>query len=332
MEIEKFVLDGETLIKATSKAGLSLTLTPFGAGIYEIRYLGEPMSVASKDIHKYLNSQAYYGKTVGRIAGRIPNGQLTFEGKTYQLDRNEGKNTLHGGSKGLSFQPFKFEINDVDGTTAFDFFHDSTPLESGLPGNVHFQVRYLLPDDEPFFRIEYRYMSDEDCPINLTTHLYFNLNGGETIENQTLYLKADECEHYDATLVPLGMIKCPPCLDFSTPKPIGQDINDPLLYEVRTKGYDHAYKFMKHPECEATVRLESSKTRMDIITSSPAIQVYSGNYPGENNLLNNNHMDVPHSAVALEPVFIPGDFTSMKAKAHELVKTFSEYHFFKKEN
>jgi aldose 1-epimerase len=331
MQIEKFMEEGENLLRLVSDSGLAVTLSPLGAGIYEIRYLGAPMTVAAKSPANYVKSTAYYGKTVGRIAGRIPSAHFTFEGKEIKTIANEGVNTLHGGPAGLSFHLFKYEIGELDGKTIADFFYDSPEGEGGFPGEVRFNVRYLLGDKEPTLRIEYRYLASEDTPINLTSHTYFNLGADENVENQTLMVRANEVEHYTNVLVPLGLEKVCPALDFRKPKKIGQDIMNPYLHETRTNGYDHCYKFTEGEEEEAPVRLESEKYSLEIATSYPAIQVYSSNWPTENLLLTNGRFDGLHSAIALEAVYVPGDFTSMKAPKGQLVKNFIEFRFSKKE-
>lgn len=330
MQIEKFMEEGENLLRLVSNSGLAVSLSPLGAGIYEIRYLGAPMTVASKSPALYVKSSAYYGKTVGRIAGRIPSAHFQFEGKDIKTVANEGVNTLHGGPSGLAYHLFKYEIGELDGKTMVDFFYDSPDGEGGFPGEVRFNVRYLLGDDEPVLRIEYRYLASEDTPINLTSHTYFNLGADENVEGQTLMVKASEAEHYTKDLVPLGMEKVNSALDFRSPKKIGQDILDPSLHNTRTNGYDHCYKFDAYG-LEAPVRLESDKYRLEIRTSYPAIQVYSSNWPVDKLLLTNGRFDCAHSAIALESVYVPGDFMSMKAPKGQLVKNFIEFHFSKKE-
>lgn len=329
MQFEKFTEEGENLIRLTSDSGLAVTFSPIGAGIYEIRYLGAPMTVASKSPVQYAKSTAYHGKTVGRIAGRLPLARFSFDGKEFETEPNEGKNTLHGGFSGLSFKRFKYEVAELEGKTLVDFFYDSPENEGGFPGEVRFEVRYIMGDKEPSLRIEYRYLSSEDTPINLTSHTYFNLGAEETVEEEVLTINASKAEHYSKDLIPLGMEEVSPALDFRKGKAIGRDIDDPSLHETRTNGYDHCYLFDK---AEGPVaHLESRRYALDIKTSYPALQVYSANWPTDNLLLTNGRFDCPHSAIALEAVYVPGDFKSMTAKKGQLMKNYIEFVFTKKE-
>jgi len=329
MEIERHEVEGESLITLKSHSGLTLTLSPFGAGIYSITYLDKPMTSEPLSPKDYVSSTGYYGKTAGRIAGRISNSILDFDGKKYKVSSNEGPNCLHGGNRGLAFQEWSFSLNDEGEQISADFILDSKDQDNGFPGDVRFLVRYILSDKEPVFRIVYQYMADKDTPINLTSHTYFNLGGEITIEGHLLTLPALGVESYTPDLIPLGMGKVAPALDFSSPKAIGKDINDPLLHLTRTNGYDHAFLFDKK-EGRADLTLESEHFKMSIVTSLPAVQVYSANYPSSV-IMNTGKKDLPHSGVAIEPVFVPGDYESMRAKANEKKEEFIEYAFSSKE-
>jgi aldose 1-epimerase len=331
MTIQTVEKEGVTFITIVNAAGLSLTLSDFGAAIYEIRYQNAPMNIAETDKKTWLTSSAYFGKSVGRIAGRINGGVLHYQGKDYQLDVNEGSNTLHGGKGGFSFLPFKMDVVRLDEAVAVDFYLTSKAGDMGFPGEVALRVRYLIQEDEASFKILYDSKVSEETPLNFTCHAYFNLGGDETVEAQRLWIDAEKTETYGPSLIPLGFVPSPRCLDFTEPKAVGQDIMDPYLQKSRALGYDHCFAFKDNRGQAPVLRLESAKYGMEITTSLPGVQVYSDNYPRLGALLNNGHREKQHSGLAIEPVYLPDDFTSMSAVPGTNKHDWIAYHFYAKE-
>jgi aldose 1-epimerase len=330
MILESSEKDGVTFLKMTNSVGLSVTLSDFGAGLYEIRYLGEPMTIAEKDRKAWLHTPSYFGKTVGRIAGRIPGGKLEYLGKTYPLSVNEGKNTLHGGVGGFSFCPFKMDVVHLDDGVAADFYLVSKALDQGFPGEAALRVRYFLKEDEARLRITYEVKVTEETPLNFTCHTYFNLGGEKNVDREMLWVNSTETETYDPALIPLGFKASPKCLDFRKPKAVGEDIKDPILTSSRTGGYDHCFAFVEVTTSKPQLTLENERFRLALTTSLPAVQIYSDNYPTPNKLLSNGQVEEAHSGLAIEPVYRPNDFHAMTAMPFETKKDFIEYAFEKK--
>lgn len=331
MIIHSIEKNGVEFTTITNAADLSLTLSNFGAGLYEVRYHGVPMTIAEKNKKAWLTSSAYFGKTVGRIAGRIAGGLLSYEAKDYPLDVNEGGNTLHGGKEGFSFLPFKMDIVHLDEGVACDFYLISKAGAMGFPGEVSLRVRYLIPDKEASFKVLYDAQASEKTPLNLTCHAYFNLGGEETIEDQRLWVDAHETETYGPSLIPLGFIPSPKCLDFTSPKRVGQDIDDPYLQDSNAKGYDHCFAFAEHEASEPLLRLESRRYGLEISTSLPAVQIYSDNYPRLGSLLANGHVEKQRSGLAIEPVYRPNDFASMSVLPSTTKRDWIAYRFYEKD-
>src|SRR5262249_39629687 len=129
-----------------------------------------------KDIDGYVNDKAYLGATVGRYGNRIANGKFTLEGKTYELPKNNGNNTLHGGIKG--FNKRLWTAREVSSPTgpAVRFSYLSKDGEEGFPGNLNVEVTYSLSNDNAL-RVEYSATTDKTTIVNLTNHAYFNLAG-----------------------------------------------------------------------------------------------------------------------------------------------------------
>jgi aldose 1-epimerase len=318
---------GSELLTMKNDVGLSVTIDPYGAAIYEISYLGKPLTVAPKELPVFEMGSGYHGKCVGRIAGRVKDALLTFEGQEFRMTPNEGPNCLHGGPKGLSYRKWGYSVNDNEDAAEAVF---ETLLEDGsdgLPGNLVVEASFILYAEEPRLRIEYAYRSDRDTVVNLTQHTYFNLGGEPSVEGHILTIKASKAETYREDLIPLGMAPVTAPLDFREGKPIGKDIDDPSLYVTRTKGYDHCYLLDPLGPGEAGIILEGRRHTLEVRSSYPAVQIFSSNYPKEGMPLTDGREDCLHSGLAIEPVFVPGDFGAMAVKAGKTKKMWIEYEF-----
>lgn len=327
MILESTQVGDALFITLKNKAGLALTLCDFGAGIYEIRYHDVPMTIAPSSKGDYLTSDAYFGKTAGRIAGRIAGAKLHYLGKDYTLDANEGKNTLHGGKTGFSYRHFSSDVIHLGDGVAVDFYLVSPNLDGGFPGEVDLRVRYFLYEETPDIKISYTIKSSQETPLNLTCHTYFNIGGEPTVEHQVLRVASSKTETYSPELIPLGFVNSPACLDFRAAKEVGKDILDPYLQKSRAKGYDHCFLLDSHEKDEPVLRLENKDYALEITTSYPAIQIYSDNYPHPGEALSNGQTNQLHAGLALEPVFRPNDFTAMAVLPLDGKKMSIVYHF-----
>jgi aldose 1-epimerase len=330
MIIESNEVGDITFLSLTNQAGLRVTLSNYGAGIYEIRYDGAAMTIGNLDKKAWMASPSYFGKSVGRIAGRIAKGDLAYLGKHYKLTINEGKNTLHGGASSFAYKTFKMDVVHLGEDVAVDFYLVSPALEGGFPGEVSLRIRYLVSETKPELKVTYEAKASEETPLNFTNHSYFNIGGEPNMEKQLLWVDSDETETYDPELIPLGFKKSPSCLNFMSKKAVGKDVDAPLLHEGRTGGYDHCFKFKKNNRKDPVVTLENDVYKMSIITSLPAIQIYSDNYPKLGEPLTSGHPEVIHAGLAMEPVYCPDDFHSMTAFPFESKKNFILYRFEKK--
>lgn len=216
----------------------------------------------------------YFGALVGRYANRIANARFTLDGKTYKLPANNNGNTLHGGLKGFDKVVWDAEQNN----NVLTLKYDSKDGEEGFPGNLHAQVVYTLTDDNEL-KLDYTATTDKPTPVNLTNHSYFNLSAGKspTIESHELMLDADKYTIVNDKLIPTGQhppVKGTP-MDFTKPKKIGKDLG------MVKGGYDHNYvlnKSSKDLSLAATAYDSSSGRYMEMFTSEPGVQFYSGNF------------------------------------------------------
>ena len=217
----------------------------------------------------------YFGCLVGRYGNRIANAKFTLDGKEYTLAANNGQNTLHGGLKGLDKVIWTVKSFNNLGLL---LSYSSKDGEEGYPGNLSVDVMYSLSDDNGL-KIEYAAVTDKATPVNLTNHCYFNLSAGtdSTILDHELMLKADKYTPVNATLIPTGKIddvKGTP-MDFTTSKKIGRDIANVA------GGYDHNWVLNKSDndlELIASVYHAGSGRNMEVFTTQPGIQFYTGNF------------------------------------------------------
>ena len=227
----------------------------------------------------YLGNHPFFGATVGRVANRIAKGKFTLDGKEYSLEINNPPNNLHSGSKGLSRTLWKAEPLHEPHAAAVRFTSVSPDGDGGFPGNLSVTLVYRLTDDNEL-QLEYTARTDKATPVNLTNHSYFNLGGGKDVLDEILYLTAGHYTPVDATLIPTGEIqpvKGTP-LDFTTPATIGSRIAE---MKGEPGGYDHNYVLSKEPgklKLAARVLDPASGRQMEVWTTEPGVQFYSGNF------------------------------------------------------
>lgn len=218
----------------------------------------------------------YFGALIGRYGNRIANGKFTLDGTEYKLAGNDGGNSLHGGNKGYDKVYWTIEKQPGDSSLKLTYF--SKDGEEGYPGNLNIEVIYTLTSDNGL-KIDYTATTDKTTVVNLTNHAYFNLSAGKdsTILNHELTLKADKFTPVNPRLIPTGVIEdvAGGPMDFTKPKAIGRDIA-----QVRG-GYDHNWVLNRTGnalEQVATLYDPTSGRQMDVWTTEPGIQFYSGNF------------------------------------------------------
>jgi aldose 1-epimerase len=227
----------------------------------------------------YLHRSRYFGALIGRYGNRIRRGQFSLNGNAYNLPINNGRNHLHGGVKG-----FDKVVWDADQITAgLRLTYRSWDGEEGYPGNLEATVIYSLTEVNEL-RIEYFATTDTDTIVNLTNHSYFNLAGDGTILDHELTINADAFTPVDSGLIPTGEIRPVngTAMDFTSAKPIGAHINDSdEQLQMAGGGYDH--NFVLRPggdtfRAVATLREPASGRVVEIASTQPGLQFYSGNF------------------------------------------------------
>ena len=251
----------------------------------------------------YVATKFCFGTIVGRYANRIGKGSFTLNGKKYNLDKNDGENTLHGGYFGFDKITWDSKIIEEKDKCGVCFTRFSPDGEQGFPGNLKISVTYLLDNNNNLI-CSYTAETDQSTPINITNHSYFNLAGQGTIEHHMLKMSSQKCLEIDSNLIPTGKfidVQGTP-FDFTTEKEIGRDISQVA------PGYDHCYVTdiynEKNHQCGvplnddkivhfATVRDPESGREMKVYTNMEGCQFYTANWIqdliGKNGVKMNNH-------------------------------------------
>jgi aldose 1-epimerase len=299
---------GVELYTLTNDHGLKAKLTTYGAILLSLEVpdrngtLGD-ITLGYDSLDGYLKVSPYFGAIVGRCGNRTAQGRFSLNGVVYQLATNDGPNHLHGGIKGFDKVVWAAEPVKDAGRAGVRFSRLSVDGEEGYPGNLKAVVTYILTNDDEL-KIAYEAESDKPTPVNLTHHSYFNLAGQGDILGHELKLEADAFIPVDDTLVPTGEIrsvKGAP-MDFTTSATIGSRIA-----EVKG-GYDHNYVLRSGGGSLAlagTVYEPGTGRRMEISTTEPGIQFYSGNFLDGTIAGKGGRVYVKHGGFCLETQHFP---------------------------
>jgi len=230
----------------------------------------------------YEKGSPYFGALIGRYGNRIADGSFTLDDQTYTLVQNDGKNHLHGGTKGFDKVIWSADSKIEDNKAVLQLHYLSQDMEEGYPGNLHTEVVYTLTNDN-MLEVAYKATTDKKTVVNLTQHAYFNLSGAKDILDHELRLQAPRYLPIDETLIPTGEIASVEGtpFDFTSFKTIGRDIETESLQLERGLGYDHCWVLdnpNKELQTAALLKEASSGIQMEVRTDQPAIQFYSGNF------------------------------------------------------
>ena len=268
-----------TEVKIIDYGGIITSLkTADRSGVFEDVVLGYD------SLSGYMKAPSFFGCIVGRYGNRIAKGQFTLDGKKYNLVKNNGENHLHGGTKGFDKVMWEATPSTSADGASLKLTYVSKDMEEGYPGNLHVTVTYTLTNDNEL-KIDYEATTDKKTVLNLTNHSYFNLSGNtkRNILDHKLSLAASKFLPVDATLIPTGELKAVKGtpFDFTSPEIIGKRINDEHPQIKAGIGYDHCWVFDKPLGTlglGATVYDTLSGRYMEMFTTEPGTQFYSGNF------------------------------------------------------
>jgi len=276
------------LYTLTNAHGVEVRAMNYGGIILSIRVPDRKGQFADvvlghETLEGYKPNPPYLGVIVGRYANRIANGSFTLDGKTYNLPKNDGPNTLHGGTQ-KTFNQVVWDAEALKGANGVAFSYLSKDGDDGFPGNLKVKVTYVLTDSNEL-EVEYEATTDKATPINLSQHSYFNLAGEGTsdILDHEVMINADRFTPVDKNLIPTGElrpVKGTP-FDFTTSTKVGARINDNNEQLVLGHGYDHNWILnRKGPGLSLAARVyePTSGRVLEVSTTQPGVQFYTGNF------------------------------------------------------
>jgi aldose 1-epimerase len=279
--VELFTLTNQNGVRVqiTNYGGIITTLlVPDKNGNFEDVVLGY------YTLEEYLAKSPHFGCLVGRFGNRIANGKFTLDGVEYNLFINNGPNSLHGGKVGFDKKVWAPEtIVQADGA-GLKLTYVSPDGEENYPGNLNVEAMYLLNDNNELI-LTFKATTDKKTVLNLTHHSYFNLKGhgnGDILDHEIRF-NSSQIVAIDSTSIPLGplMDVTGTPFDFRTSKTIGEDINAENEQIRNGGGYDHAFVVEGYDETlklASTVREPVSGRIMEVWTTEPSVQFYTGNF------------------------------------------------------
>lgn len=281
------------LYTITNKNGMSASFTDFGAIVVKIMVPDrwgklEDVVLGYDELASYEHNEPGYGSFIGRNANRIKNAVVHINNKTYELEKNDGQNNLHGGSVSYNKYMYKTKVLSKENLASIEFFRVSPDMEQGFPGELKVSMTYTLTDENELI-LNYHAVSNQDTVVNFTNHSYFNLagHGSGAVLSQKVKILANQFTPTDDELIPTGEIRdvAGTPMDFRTLKPIGQDIFKEYTPLKQAGGYDHnyildTYKTNQRNTVEKAAELvdEKSGRVMEVYTDMPGIQLYTGNF------------------------------------------------------
>ncbi len=278
----------------TNNNGLEAKITNYGGIVTSLKVPDkqgklEDIVLGFDSLPQYLDGHPYFGSIVGRYGNRIAKGKFSLDGVEYDLAKNNGPNHLHGGLKGFDKVAWTPQAEKVENGVALKLNYLSKDMEEGYPGNLNVEVVYTLTNDNEL-KIDYSATTDKKTVVNLTHHGYFNLTGNakRDILAHELTINADSFISIDKTLIPVGKMQTldGSPLDFRTAKAIGKDINAKDQQIEYGLGYDHCWVLSGPPSAvgseqlvlAAKVNETESGRAMEVWTTEPGLQFYSGNF------------------------------------------------------
>jgi len=299
------------LYRMTNETGAVVEVTNFGGRILRILVPDKDGALVSvvkgfETLDGYLADTCYLGATSGRFANRIAKGKFIVEGEEYNLEPNNGENSLHGGYKGFDAKLWDAKVEGENLILSFL----SEDGEEGFPGNLQVELDFFWSETNEL-SLEITATTDKATPVNITNNAYFNLNGKGDILGHELTIHATRYLPILADSIPSGEIRFvkDTVFDFSTSKVIGLDIDRVDEQLANGAGYDHCFVLNKEEYGDLVLAAEAfapeSGISLRIFTTMPGIQFYSGNFLNSEVIGFEGKPYSKRQAFALEPEFFP---------------------------
>jgi aldose 1-epimerase len=324
--------------------GFEADIINYGAAIHALKVpdragRSEDILLGNDVLVGYVAQRRYFGATIGRYANRIAAARFMLDGKSHQLDVNNGINMLHGGNDGFDRKVWSIAAIAAEPQPAVVLAYTSPHGEGGFPGELTARAIYRLTGPTEL-SLTYEATTDRPTIVGLTNHAFFNLNGalsGSDILDHRLMIAADHFLAVDVSAIPLPT---PPRsvdgtpFDFREPAIIGARIRDKDEQLQRGRGYDHNYCLRAGSDVRLAARLEAPRTgrALDLLTDQPGLQFYSGNFLDGTYAGKGDRLYRQSDAVCLEPHAWPDtpnrpDFPSARLDPGQLYRRTMIYRF-----
>jgi aldose 1-epimerase len=331
------------LYTLTNRNGVEAKITTYGGTVVSLKVPDragklDDVVLGFDRLEDYQKNTAYFGALIGRYGNRIAKGRFTLDGVEYKLTTNNGENHLHGGVKGFDKVVWNARALKAADGPALELTYLSKDGEEGYPGNLSVRVIYTLTDKNEL-RIDYSATTDKDTVVNLTHHSYFNLAGqgnGDILGHQ-LMINADRFTPTDVGAIPTGElrdVKATP-FDFTRMTAIGAHINEDEEQLKFGRGYDHNWVINGRAGTlrqAATVFEPATGRLMEVWTTEPGVQFYTGNYLDGSNVGKGGKVYKHRYGFCLETQHYPDspnkpDFPSTTLKKGGRYRTTTIYRF-----
>ena len=349
MRVEAFgaTRDGRPahLYTLANRSGLEVAISDFGATIVSLRVPDrdgriDDVVLGHASLAEYESGKFFIGGTIGRYANRIAGGEFTLNGARHVVSKNAPPNHLHGGFMGFHKRVWRAELSAADQDESITFSYVSPDGEEGFPGNLTVSVCFRVSAIGNDLSVVFDASADQDTIVNLTTHPYFNLAGTalRQIVDHQLRINARRFTPVDANMIPSGElreVKGSP-FDFTSLTEIGTHIDDDDSQLLIAGGYDHNWVLdhgCSNEQAPAAELVDPvSGRRLEIFTTEPGIQFYSGNGLDGSVANRNGAPRERRSALCLETQHFPdspnhANFSPVVLKAGDHFRSGTTYRF-----
>lgn len=306
-------------VTLSNSHGISARIITYGATLQALsapdrQGRSADIALGYDDLTGYVQHPNYYGATIGRFANRIAGARFTLGGKTYALSVNDKPNSLHGGAQGFDKRVWSIAAVESGAVASVTLTLTSAAGDQGYPGTLQMRERYSL-DETGALGIDYTATTDAPTIVNLTNHSIFNLAGEGSLHgvlDQRLTIPASTYTPVNSTLIPTGVLQpvAGTVFDFTHGRIIGQDIRDgrdPQI--VAGRGYDHNFALDRgltgEPKLAARLEDPQSGRVMEVWSTEPGLQVYTGNFLDGTRVGKHGHLYRMGDGIALEPQKFP---------------------------
>lgn len=338
MQEKKFGSINGQVVKAytiSNAAGMSVTLLEYGCIIQEINVMDtngvvENVVLGYETLENYQQDEAFLGAVIGRVGGRIKGAEITIDGETHQLPKNDGNNHIHGGTNGFHRKVWQSRAEISEAQASVMFSYTSKHGEEGYPGNLEVEVAYTL-NEQNELTVSYHAVSDRKTISNLTNHSYFNLSGDlkrSALEHE-LMMDSDSFVELDQFLLPTGEILPVDnsVFDFRSGRRVSDGIQSGhSQIETVGRGYDHPFLLNAGSAPQIVLMDLESGRKMEVTTDRPAVIFFSGNNLDGDIILQNGRKSEKHLGLCFETQIAPGNLDTV-IEAGEQYRAVTKFKF-----